>query len=385
MVRLLKLGIYDAAYLDEFYRQRRGLPDAGYAEQHAALIGDRAASSDFWTAALRRIGYETADIVANAAPLQRRWATENGRADLKGAELFATAAAQIKAFAPDILLVADYANFSPSFLRTLRADCPSIRRIVGWCGAPFGEMAVMREWDVALSCVPEIVSRFRDGGLDAHHVDHGFDPRILDHLAPSSGTAAFTFIGSIVKRPDFHHAREQLLVSLLQKTPLEIRSRAARRSGLKGLKDRARRAAGRILAPHRPPPLHPLLVERAKPPLYGLAMFQALRDSAVTLNTHIDISVNSASNMRLFEATGVGTCLLTDHKDNLATLFEPDREVVTYRGPEDAVEKYRYLASRPAERAAIAAAGQKRALRDHNFDKRAARLDRIFRASLASS
>ncbi|MEO7634584.1 MAG: glycosyltransferase, partial [Sphingomicrobium sp.] len=104
---------------------------------------------------------------------------------------------------------------------------------------------------------------------------------------------------------------------------------------------------------------------------------------AVTLNSHIDISATSASNMRLFEATGVGTCLLTDRKDNLTILFEPDREVVTYGSAEEAVEKYRYLASHPKERVAIAAAGQKRALRDHNFDKRAARIDDLIRASLA--
>ncbi len=86
--------------------------------------------------------------------------------------------------------------------------------------------------------------------------------------------------------------------------------------------------------------------------------------------------------MRLFEATGVGACLLTDRKDNLASLFEPDREVVTYGSAEEAVEKYRYLADNPRERATIAAAGQRRTLRDHGFDRRAARIDEILRVSL---
>ena len=111
-------------------------------------------------------------------------------------------------------------------------------------------------------------------------------------------------------------------------------------------------------------------------------MFQKLRDSAITLNTHIDISAKSASNMRLFEATGVGACLLTDRKDNLAQLFEADSEVVTYGSADEAVEKYRYLADNPRERAAIAAAGQRRTLKDHGFDRRAARIDDILSASL---
>ena len=67
------------------------------------------------------------------------------------------------------------------------------------------------------------------------------------------------------------------------------------------------------------------LAARSHPPLFGLDMFQGLRDSQVTLNTHIDISPRSASNMRLFEATGAGSCLLTDRKENLDwTLFEED-------------------------------------------------------------
>ena len=103
---------------------------------------------------------------------------------------FGIAADQVRAFAPDILLVADYSTFSPAFLRALRDDCPSIKRIVGWCGAPYSDLSVIREWDLALSCVPEIVAEFRAAGIEAHHVDHAFDPRILGQLAGAAGCPA---------------------------------------------------------------------------------------------------------------------------------------------------------------------------------------------------
>lgn len=382
MPRLLKLGIYGPDYLDRFYDRRPELAKAPYPVQHDALIDDRAASSDFWTAALRPLGYETADIIANAGPAQLRWAMENRAGSGPDDDLFAIAAAQIRAFAPDILLVADYSTFSPPFLRALREDCPSIKRIVGWCGAPYADLAVMREWDLALSCVPEIVAEFRTAGIEAHHVDHAFDPRILGQLSGSAGSPAFSFVGSIVKREGFHEEREKLLARLLAETPLEIWSSGGRRAGVRGVGDRVRNLARRALRPRGPAPLHSLIARRAKSPLYGLAMFQKLRDSAVTLNTHIDISAKSASNMRLFEATGVGACLLTDRKDNLSKLFEPDCEVVTYGSADEAVEKYNYLAANPRERESIAAAGQRRTLADHGFDRRAARIDEILRASL---
>lgn len=371
MLRVLKLGVYDAAYIDDFYAARPDLAAAPYAHQHRALIEDRASSSDFWTAALARRGHDTADLIANAAPLQRRWAEEQGAA----AGLFETAAAQIKSFAPDVLLVADTATFGADFLRAIRADCPSLRLIVGWCGAPYRDLAPMREWDIALSCIPELAGHFRAQGIEAHHVDHGFDPRVLDQLGPRTEQAIpFSFLGSVVKAAGYHEAREALLVRLIQETPLDIRTRLAPPArGPKAL-------AKRLLK--RGAPVHPLIRARARPPLYGLAMFRALRDSAVTLNSHIDLSPRSASNMRMFEATGVGACLLTDHKENISALFEPDAEVVTYASPEEAVEKYRYLAARPDVRSNIAAAGQRRALKDHGFDVRAARIDEILTAAL---
>ena len=73
----------------------------------------------------------------------------------------------------------------------------------------------------------------------------------------------------------------------------------------------------------------------------------------------------------------MGTCLITEWKKNLADLFEPDLEVVTYRSAEECIEKVRYLLDHDEERQAIAAAGQKRTLRDHTFARRVRQLDEL--------
>jgi spore maturation protein CgeB len=65
--------------------------------------------------------------------------------------------------------------------------------------------------------------------------------------------------------------------------------------------------------------------------LWGAEMYQTLRRSKITLNSHIDIAEREAGNMRLFEATVVSAFLLTDFKEDLHTLFEPDREVAVDR------------------------------------------------------
>lgn len=124
------------------------------------------------------------------------------------------------------------------------------------------------------------------------------------------------------------------------------------------------------------------IASRTHPPVFGLAMYQTLYNSQITLNNPIDIVAQYASNMRLFEATGVGTCLLTDAQSNLQEIFEPDQEVVTYSNATEAVEKVNYLLENPEQRDKIAKAGQKRTLRDHTFAHRAESIDHLIRQKL---
>jgi spore maturation protein CgeB len=79
--------------------------------------------------------------------------------------------------------------------------------------------------------------------------------------------------------------------------------------------------------------------------------------------------------MRLFEATGVGTCLITDWKKNLQQLFEPDKEIVVYESAEEMVEKTKWLLNHPREREEIASAGKERTMKDHTYARRAEQLN----------
>jgi spore maturation protein CgeB len=95
-------------------------------------------------------------------------------------------------------------------------------------------------------------------------------------------------------------------------------------------------------------------------------MFQILSESKITLNHHGDVAPY-ANNMRLFEATGMGTLLITDWKLNLTEMFEPGREVVTYHTFEECAERIVYYLEHEKERDEIAKAGQQRTLREHTY------------------
>ena len=103
---------------------------------------------------------------------------------------------------------------------------------------------------------------------------------------------------------------------------------------------------------------------------WGLEMYRILRSSKMTLNHHIDVAQHYANNMRLFEATGVGTLLITDWKENLHEMFEPGKEVVAYRSPDECVELIQYFLEHGDERESIAYAGQRRTLAEHTYHHR---------------
>ncbi len=415
IVRLQKIRTYYSNYLKRFYADRPGLAHLSYDEQFRALMDNCFGAADFWTKPLAELGYETFETISNVEALQQRWAAEKEVEKNSDADnwLLEITARQVKWFSPTVLFVADYVTFNHAFLRQLRADNPSIRCIVGWCGAPYPDAAVFHEYDIVLSCVPELVADFRAQGHRAFHVNHAFAPQILEKIdTERTPTTDFAFLGSIVKAHGFHNERERLLTALVEATDLQIWAEvqspaaSARRTKLREIVYDMMCAARRCGIPdsslaklpivgraarwnERPGSSLPdnlpdtRIAARACPALWGRAMYQQLHDSKVSLNTHIDISPVSASNMRLFEATGVGSCLLTDWRENIATLFEPDAEVVTYRNPEECVERVNYLLQHEQERQAIARAGQRRTLREHTYTQWAAKFDEAVRQTLS--
>lgn len=404
-MKLARLTTLYPQYLKGFYAANPGLANADYRTQKAALDFDAFGWSGMWDNALAPLGYEVLEVSANAVPMQRAWLRERGHAVLGAAGLLDIARAQIHEFKPDILFIEDHNYFPQRWLDEVRASWPRIRLILGWCGAPCRDVSVFRAYDVVLSCIPELVTYFRDQGHRAFHLNHCFDRRILDRInCGASKRIEVSFVGGFRRGRGQHAGRERLFQKIVQTHLVEIYSPAAevtladqaqwlalrglyegvrvmRRLGI-GKERLAGLGLGKVASMAEPPayPIVPALSPFLRPGVYGLAMYQVLHDSKVTLNNHIDVSPRSASNMRLFEATGVGTCLLTDWKDNLPQLFVPDEEIVPYKTPTECVDKIGWLLEYPIERESIARRGQARTLKDHTFERRASELDHIITA-----
>ncbi len=393
-MRLVRLTTNYPAYLRQHYATRPELLDGTYREQHAALMQDCFGWVDYWKNALERYGYTVWDLIGNAEPLQKAWAKEYG-VKYTGDNWFNDiVAAQIKRYKPDVVFINDYNAYTPSFVRQIRQECPSIKLVYGWCGAPYRDAGVFSECDMVLSNISRVVDDLYGAGLRAEKMHHAFAPVLLDRLGREGNSQLdFVFIGSVFLKSEFHIRRAQTLAELLNATDLEIwghvgtasHSRSGKKRGISGFIGRAYAAMfgkGRNSESDQDRRNLTYLRDRIKPPVYGLRMFEKLKNTRISFNSHIDLSLNESSNMRMFEATGVGSCLLTERSRNIDEIFEPDTEVVTYENANDAVEKVTYLLDNEDLRKRIAGAGQRRTLRDHTFDVRAEAMHELIRARL---
>jgi len=74
--------------------------------------------------------------------------------------------------------------------------------------------------------------------------------------------------------------------------------------------------------------------------------------------------------LRDFEAPMCGALYCTGALDELAEMFEPDREVLVYRDSEELAGKIQYYLQNPQEAEKIRRAGYHRALSEHTYQKR---------------
>jgi hypothetical protein len=123
-----------------------------------------------------------------------------------------------------------------------------------------------------------------------------------------------------------------------------------------------------------PTPPRAWLRDALQAPVYGDDYFRLTRESAVTLGINRYPSFRHAfrhphrySRLRDIEAPMLGACYLTEECPGLDRLYEPGREIETYRDVAELVAKAHALRADPARRQRLRVAGQRRALAEHTI------------------
>ncbi len=381
-MRFLLLNTDYPQFLDWLYARHPGLENATYDEQMQARNESLFGVADFFSINLKKLGHEAWDIHANNEPLQKAWAQKKNiswkkrtpearaagprspsmREGVGAPSLYLKSwlrpvahwlghrppwfyeilAAQLRYYRPDVLLNHEMVGVSPDFLRAIK---PHVKLIIGQhAAAPLPDAADYSCYDVVISSLPEMVEFFRGKQVPAELSGLGFEPAILGQLPRHEKSFAATFVGNLY---DVHSGRIEWLEAICSRF-------AQARVWVPSIDH---------LAPNSP-------IRRCYAgPAWGREMYEVICRSRITLNHHANFAAH-ANNMRLYEATGVGTLLLTDWKENLPELFQPGREVAVYRNAEECNELIEYYLEYEEQREEIARCGQSRTLAEHTYLQR---------------
>ncbi|PIQ85249.1 MAG: hypothetical protein COV74_09845 [Candidatus Omnitrophica bacterium CG11_big_fil_rev_8_21_14_0_20_45_26] len=366
-MRILILDAYYQDFLNAHYRQNPSVKSFEKGRQQ--LMATRFGTSDAYSFHLRSLGHEAEEIVVNDGHLQSQWAREHALSVPKWPVILAQACnrilgydprfkilrTQIEQYKPDVLLIQERNILTDRFIKEVK---PYVKLVVCQIASPLPIYRSFKSVDLVLSSFPHFVSHFKSKGIAAEEVPLCFDSRVLKDIEPIPRDLSLTFIGSLSRA---HQERINLLEAVCERFPLSWYG-----TGFESLpKDSRLRKAFQSEA-------------------WGLDMYRLLARSRVTLNIHIKTAQTYANNMRLFEATGMGACLLTDDKSNLADYFNKT-EVAVYQSRTSLLKQIEFLLSGDNRCEQIAQAGQARTLKSHTYEARVPFLAGLFEKHLKAS
>lgn len=327
------LGLfYGDSYLHAF--AERGLPAEQIVPMCRPLQYRWAAEHGVWTP----------PALLGRNPLRWYWKRRYGEAPQRWA-LRRIAAEQVRRARPDLLWVFSGIPVKPEDLEQWRRHAG---RLILWWSCPLEAGFPYAGFDLILSCIPQLVAEFRGRGLRAELVPHAFDARLTRLATAGPRLPRVAFVGNL--SPD-HSERTVFLEALAREVELDFYGPSV------------------AMLPADSP-----LRARYKGPAWGQELYKIYGSYAVVVHKNLDLAGSAASAKRLFEATGMGACLLTEASDDLPRLFKPGVEVMTYTGLADCLSLLRELLADPARAAAVGRAGQARALSDHSYGARVGQL-----------
>jgi hypothetical protein len=408
---------YKAAYtyILEKYPDIKKYP---YAKQLQIIFSEKLVYSDSFSRGMSQLGHESYDIIYDIDFLQNTWAHEhNIQVDVTFWQQ-SIILNQIRVLKPDVIVFQHYPPLPYDIWKHLKTIYPFVKKVLIHRGHP----SLQRELaaaDLVMLASPKNVTDYQIQGINARLLYHYFDETVLnavDFVDSLASSYPLTFLGSSgYGYGTVHLPRYQLLKKMLANTSIKmwLEEREDKEQLPSSIKNRSviwidsifdlilrslyrGSSQGNICLPK---PLHDLITcynrqyhsklnikappltrlrlqypDRCHAPVFGLEFYKILARSKITLHRGTEMAGGDAA-IRLFQATGMGACLLSNYGQNTVELFEEDKEIVIYRSDEEAIEKSRYLLEHDDVRREIAHAGQQRTLKDHTALRRCEQVD----------
>lgn len=349
------LTSYYPPFLSRFFEANPMLKDESYDVILTHLLEMFFADTGALHHHIEKAGHESFIIISNCEILQKKWAQEQGFVYKEENWMLEIAFEQIKQFKPDLFYLEYVYEFFGDFVKEIKPYC---KYIASWISSPLNESVPLTGIDLIFSSTPDFVQLFKSRGFNAEYMHPAFDVRILKQINnPKKKDIPFSFVGGW---SEVHINRKVALTKLVKKTPIKLWGYSYKRNYSKRSVDFYKN----------------LLIKKNGDVLkayngeaWGLEMYDIIQRSSITFNIHESLLKGYVGNMRMFEATGVGTMILNDEGINLPELFVPGKEIETYSSIDDAIEKANYYIRNPEKALEIGLNAQKRTVQDYNYDE----------------
>ena len=365
----MKYRLLEVADLYDAYVQQLGCArdDMSYEQLHRRVLDDCYSESDYIHRYLREdYDLDTMHIYYNYQDLQRRWDDEEDK------DSFSILLRQIKAFQPDVILVLNLWFFTVDQINVIRNTLKKEVHFVCYHFTAIDEHVkkVFKEYEIVFTGSNYWAKVTGEFSNNVVVVRHAFEPGILHKIGAPSRSNRVCFAGSIMLGGGVHTNRIDLL-SAFRKNEIDFDyygkiygSLLGPRNFVKNITTNPKKYLERIKTS--------TYVKRiCRPSVFGLTYYKTLQNYAINLNIHAEVAASGAGNQRMFEVTGVGSCLITDYRDENVLLFEEGKEIVVFRNEDELVDKVKFLLQHPDVADKIGEEGQKRTIKDHNYRNKA--------------
>lgn len=400
--KLVSISTMYSGYLDSFYTKYPEVRTKSYKEHLQLLLDDSTEFVASYNRTFLKLGVDAICIISNDKFLQEKWALENGLKSVRPEDIIYE---QVKYNSPEILWIENLGQIKPGMLNSIRQKVSSIRLILGYHCAPFNQniLEILKDIDLFVTCTPGLKSFIENKGKKTCLVYHAFDNDLLKRISDNDERFHndLIFSGSLISGGDFHSKRIDLIENILRanidiglyvnlerkfkiraKQSLFLLSNLLIKAGLNNVVEKNKIFDyGKTWVDT----YSPALIKQNAQPVYGIDMYNLIKRTGIVLNFHIGVAGDYAGNMRMFEVTGVGSCLLTDNKKNMNDIFDTNNEVVVYDGVDDCIEKIKWLLENEEARKKIASSGQARTLKDHTVENRCKTIIEIINRELSNS
>jgi len=340
-----------------------------YKELCDAIINDRYCESRPLHKELNLMGVESCIVFYNYDKAQKVWDDDPIKDRLS---IFIR---QLKEFQPDVLMVSDVSMFSKDNINTFREVLGRTAKIICFHFSTFTKdiIEALGAYDLCLTGSEKYVNDLIEYNANTKLLRHAFDTSVLANCSKEKINKV-AFVGSVYLGKDMHSNRVEMLKALLKAgIPFDFYGKILVRSmGWRGLlewfMEGPKKFVGDIITLLK-------IKNKSKKSTYGIDYYKTISRYMINLNCHAPINGAGAGNMRMYEVTGVGSCLVTDSRKENTDIFKPDEEIVVYEDICDLVNKVKYLMDNPEVCKKISENGQKRTLNEYSYARKAEILD----------